>query len=51
MGKYEKLLEKLKNGQNNIRYEDLRTLCVHYFGEPYQVRQVLYAIEKKIGEV
>ena len=36
MDKYAKLLAKIRNSQANVRYEDLRSLCVRYFGKPRQ---------------
>ena len=36
MDRFEKLITRMKNSPNNIRYDDLRALCVHYFGDPRQ---------------
>lgn len=73
-----KILESMRNNPQNVRYADLRKVCVHFFGQPrqegtshavfrtpwagdprvniqqghggkakpYQVRQVLKAIDK-----
>jgi hypothetical protein len=78
-----KILAKMAESPNNIRYDDLRKVCVEYFGaprqegsshavfrtpwqgdprvniqegkngmaKPYQVRQVLGAVEKTREEV
>lgn len=79
----DKILAKMAESPNNIRYDDLRKVCVEYFGtprqeasshavfrtpwqgdprvniqkgksgmaKPYQVRQVLGAVEKLKEEV
>lgn len=81
MGKLEKTLAGMRNNPKNVRYDDLYSVCSHYFGsprqesgshavfkkpwlgdpriniqndngmaKPYQVRQVLKAIDKLCGE-
>ena len=36
MSKYEKLLTKMRDAPADIRYEELKTLCVRFFGPPRQ---------------
>ena len=77
MSDIENIVKKMKANQKGIRFNDLKKVCVHYFGsprqsgsshcvfktpwpgdprvniqnqkgkaKPYQVKQVLFAIEK-----
>ena len=32
-----KIVEQMKNSQNNIKFNDLCKVCEHYFGKPRQV--------------
>ncbi len=43
-----KILKEMKVNPKGVRFNDLQKVCSHYFGKakPYQVRQVLLAIEK-----
>ncbi len=36
MSKIEKLFEKLKENSANVKFNDLKLICEHYFGKPRQ---------------
>lgn len=36
MAKIDKLLAAIRNSPQNVAYDDLRHVCVHFFGEPRQ---------------
>lgn len=36
MGNVEKVLEKMREAPQNVRYAELAALCEHFFGEPRQ---------------
>lgn len=55
----EQIVEAMRNNHSGVRFNDLCTVCDHYFGPPrrgdgshamakaYQVRQVIKAIDKQ----
>ncbi|BAZ43254.1 hypothetical protein NIES4102_02540 [Chondrocystis sp. NIES-4102] len=36
MAQIKKLVAKIKNNSNDVRFDDLAKVCDHYFGEPRQ---------------
>ena len=63
MSSAKKTLEQLRREPTNVRFADLRKICELFFGDPrvniqdaggkakpYQVRQVLQAIDKLEGK-
>lgn len=38
VAKIDKLLAAMRNSPQNVTYNDLRHVCVHFFGEPRQSR-------------
>jgi len=36
MGRYDKILARMRTAPQNVRYVELATVCEHYFGKPRQ---------------